>query len=78
MNLHWSGVSRYSSDMIIVLTATDLPDPVVPAITLVLYVAILGILIYTQPDLAKGAGAMLGAMLVAGVITARRKQAGAA
>jgi APA family basic amino acid/polyamine antiporter len=49
--------------------------PVLPAITLVLYVAILAILIYTQPDLAKGAGLMLGAMLVAGVITTRRNAA---
>ena len=46
--------------------------PVLPAVTLVLYVAILAILIYTQPDLAMGAGSMLLAMLVAGVITTRR------
>ena len=29
---HWSGDRRYSSDRIIALTPTDLPDPVVPAI----------------------------------------------
>ena len=46
--------------------------PVLPAVTLVLYVAILAILVYTQPDLAMGAGSMLLAMLVAGVITTRR------
>ncbi len=50
--------------------------PVLPAITLVLYVAILGILIYTQPELAQGAGAMIGAMLVAGIITTRRNATG--
>ncbi len=49
--------------------------PVLPAITLILYVAILGILVYTQPDLAMGAGAMLLAMLIAGVITTRQKAA---
>ena len=46
--------------------------PVLPAVTLVLYVAILAILVYTQPDLAMGAGSMLLAMLVAGVITTSR------
>ncbi len=49
--------------------------PVLPAITIVLYVAILAILIWSQPDLAKGAGAMLGAMLVAGYFTARKNAA---
>ena len=29
---HWSGDRRYSSDRIMALTPTDLPDPVVPAI----------------------------------------------
>ena len=33
MNLHWSGGSRYSSDRIMALIATDLPEPVVPAIS---------------------------------------------
>ena len=33
INRHWSGVSRYSSDRIIVLIATDFPEPVVPAIS---------------------------------------------
>ena len=47
--------------------------PVLPAVTLLLYVAILAILIYTQPDLAMGAGAMIGAMLFAGIITTRAK-----
>ena len=46
--------------------------PVLPAITIALYFAILGILIYTQPTLAAGAGAMLALMLLAGVITTRR------
>jgi APA family basic amino acid/polyamine antiporter len=47
--------------------------PVLPAITIGLYVAILVILVATQPQLAAGAGTMLLAMLVAGVITTRRK-----
>jgi APA family basic amino acid/polyamine antiporter len=51
--------------------------PVLPAVTIALYIAILVILVWTQPQLAAGAGSMLLAMLVAGVITARRKQAGA-
>lgn len=46
--------------------------PVLPALTIVLYVAILAILIYTQPLLARGAGLMLAAMIVAGLVTARR------
>lgn len=49
--------------------------PILPAITVALYIAILGILIYTQPELALGAGAMLAAMFVAGVITTRRNAA---
>ena len=47
--------------------------PVLPAITIVLYIAILAILIWSQPQLAAGAGAMLLAMFIAGVITTRRK-----
>jgi APA family basic amino acid/polyamine antiporter len=46
--------------------------PVLPAITVALYIAILVILVVTQPDLAMGAGAMLAAMLVAGLVTTRR------
>ncbi len=49
--------------------------PVLPAITIALYVAILAILVSTQPGLAAGAGAMLLAMLVAGVITTRSQSA---
>jgi len=51
--------------------------PVLPAITIVLYVAILAILIWSQPQLAAGAGAMLLAILIAGVITTRRKSGSA-
>ena len=47
--------------------------PVLPAITIVLYIAILAILIWSQPQLAAGAGAMLLAMFIAGAITTRRK-----
>lgn len=49
--------------------------PVLPALTIALYIAILVILVATQPQLALGAGAMLAAMLVAGIITTRRRQA---
>jgi len=49
--------------------------PVLPAITVALYVAILAILIGTQWQLALGAGAMLLAILVAGLITTRRAAA---
>ena len=49
--------------------------PILPAITVALYIAILGILIYTQPELALGAGAMLAAMFLAGVITTKRNAA---
>ncbi|MGB1780539.1 MAG: APC family permease, partial [Longimicrobiales bacterium] len=45
--------------------------PVLPAITIALYIAILVILVWTQPQLALGAGLMLLAMLVAGMITTR-------
>jgi hypothetical protein len=51
--------------------------PVLPAVTIVLYIAILAILVTTQPELAMGAGAMLLAMLVAGVLTSRAKRRGA-
>jgi len=46
--------------------------PVLPAITILLYLAILAILVGTQPQLALGAGAMIGAMVLAGWITTRR------
>ena len=46
--------------------------PWLPAITIALYVAIWVILVWTQPQLAAGAGAMLAAIFVAGVITTRR------
>ena len=45
--------------------------PVLPAITIALYIAILVIIVWTQPQLALGAGLMLLAMLVAGIITTR-------
>jgi basic amino acid/polyamine antiporter, APA family len=51
--------------------------PFLPAVTILLYIAILTIVVTTQPVLALGAGAMLLAMLVAGVITTRRKRAAA-
>jgi len=47
--------------------------PVLPALTVALYVAILGILVYTQPELALGAGSMLGALVIAGLVTSRRR-----
>jgi APA family basic amino acid/polyamine antiporter len=46
--------------------------PWLPAVTVALYVGILVILIGTQPQLALGAGAMLGAMLLAGWLTTRQ------
>ena len=46
--------------------------PWLPGITILLYLAILGILVGTQPELAMGAAGMLGAILVAGFWTARR------
>jgi amino acid transporter len=49
--------------------------PWLPAITIALYLGILAVLIGTQPELALGAGAMLGAILVAGLITTRRPAA---
>jgi APA family basic amino acid/polyamine antiporter len=52
--------------------------PVLPAITIALYIGILAILIWTQWQLALGAGAMIGAILLAGWITVRRTAAAAA
>jgi hypothetical protein len=49
--------------------------PVLPAITIMLYIAILVILVWTQPELALGAGSMLFAMLIAGIVTTRRNAA---
>ena len=46
--------------------------PLLPAITIALYIGILAILIWTQWQLALGAGAMIGAILIAGWVTTRR------
>jgi APA family basic amino acid/polyamine antiporter len=46
--------------------------PWLPGLTISLYVAILAIIVGTQPQLALGAGGMLGAMLLAGWWTARQ------
>ena len=43
--------------------------PILPAVTILLYIAILGILVYTQPMLAAGAATMLYFILLAGLIT---------
>jgi L-asparagine transporter-like permease len=51
--------------------------PVLPALTIALYVAILGILVYTQPMLAAGAGSMLATLLIIGSIVARRNASAA-
>lgn len=48
--------------------------PVLPALTIALYLMILIILVWTQPRLALGAGSMLAALAVAGFITTRRSQ----
>lgn len=45
--------------------------PWLPALTIVLYLGILVILVGTQPQLALGAGAMIGAMVLAGWLTTR-------
>ena len=50
--------------------------PVLPAITIMLYLAILVILVVTQPQLALGAGAMLTVLFIAGLVTTRRAKAG--
>ncbi len=49
--------------------------PWIPGLTVVLYVAILAILIKSQPALTVGAGAMLTALVVAGWFTVRRNKA---
>ena len=46
--------------------------PWLPAVTIALYVAILAILLFTQPALSLGAGAMLAALLLAGWLTTRQ------
>jgi basic amino acid/polyamine antiporter, APA family len=46
--------------------------PWVPALTVALYVAILAIMVGTQPGLALGGGAMLAGLVAAGWLTARR------
>jgi len=45
--------------------------PWLPALTIALYIAILAILVGTQPRLALGAGGMIAAILIAGWWTAR-------
>ncbi len=47
--------------------------PWIPALTVLLYGAILVVLVGTQPMLALGGGAMIGAMVVAGWITVKRR-----
>ncbi len=47
--------------------------PWIPALTIALYVAILIILVATQPHLALGGGAMIAGMVAAGWIVARRR-----
>jgi len=49
--------------------------PWVPGLTIALYVAILAILVATQPNLALGGGAMIAAMVAAGWFVARRRAA---
>jgi len=49
--------------------------PWVAGLTIVLYLAIVAILVGTQPHLALGGGAMIAAMVAAGVIVARRRAA---
>ena len=52
--------------------------PWIPVLTLVLNGVLLAVIVITQPVLASGAGAMLGVLLVAGVVTAavqRRRRA---
>jgi hypothetical protein len=46
---------------------------VLPALTVLLYVIVLGIIVFTQPELAVGGGLMLVALFTAGYLTARRR-----
>lgn len=48
--------------------------PWIPGVTILLYVGILAVLVGTQPVLAIGGGAMLGALTLAGFIVSRRAQ----
>jgi APA family basic amino acid/polyamine antiporter len=51
--------------------------PWLPAITILLYLLVLAIIVFTQPALALGGALMLGTLLVAGIIvSARQKKAG--
>ncbi len=50
--------------------------PWLPGLTIALYVAIIVIFVGTQPELALGGGAMLAALVVAGVVTTRREPGG--
>ncbi len=51
--------------------------PWVPGLTLGLYVLLIAIIVGTQPQLALGAGAMLGALLVGGAVVTGRQPTGA-
>jgi len=48
--------------------------PWLPALTLLLYVLLLAIIVGTQPELAVGAGAMLGSLVLAGWWTSRQQE----
>jgi MYXO-CTERM domain-containing protein len=48
---------------------------VTAGITVALYVVILGIMVSTQPSLALGGGGMLATLVVAGLVTTRRRRA---
>jgi APA family basic amino acid/polyamine antiporter len=49
--------------------------PLLPAITVLLYVIVLGIIVVTQPELAVGGGLMLLALFIGGFLTVRRRAA---
>jgi APA family basic amino acid/polyamine antiporter len=49
--------------------------PWLPGLTIALYLAILGIFVGTQPELALGGGVMLAALVLAGLATARARGA---
>jgi hypothetical protein len=46
--------------------------PALPAVTVALYLGIIGIIIWTQWRLAAGAGAVIAVILLAGWITTRK------
>lgn len=50
--------------------------PWIPALTIVLYIAILAILVGTQPSLALGGGAMIAGLVLGGLFTVRRSRSG--